>query len=154
MSASKNMLYLVDASESSTRSVSVEKNHKCLDFDNVKLLILELNEIYNNSKSPNWDNEDAEPISFVAFQQALKFIDLLPEGSTLPEISPDNDGYIEFEWFVDPASISFYVTPTDVILFVVYYSIDNRFSGRFNLNDGIPSWLIKQIKGLLNASSA
>ena len=48
---------------------------------------------------------------------------------------PDDDGYIEFEWYHNGLTFSFYITPSEVVLYAVFYSPNDRFSGRFTFQD-------------------
>lgn len=49
---------------------------------------------------PNWDGEDAEPISPLAVQTAMDFIRALPDNIPLPEFAPEPDGSISLDWIV------------------------------------------------------
>ena len=48
--------------------------------------------------NPNWDGNDAEPISDLAVSTAEIFIRALPSDIPLPEFAPDPDGSISLDW--------------------------------------------------------
>ncbi len=47
---------------------------------------------------PGWDANEAEPISKGAASRAADFIRALPESVPLPELAPEPDGSISFDW--------------------------------------------------------
>lgn len=101
-------------------------------------LIRKLNTVFTEAKCRNWNGENAEPISDATYYNAIKLISALPTNLPLPEILPDNDGYIEFEWHKHGKSFSLYVTDTNLVLYAGYYGKENRLSGRFNYEGDFP----------------
>lgn len=70
----------------------------------------ELFAVFTNGLQENWDGYGASPICHSTYNQALRFLQALPKGCPLPEVSADPDGEIAFEWFVAPRwefSVSF-----------------------------------------------
>lgn len=61
-------------------------------------LISELFELVEECSYGNWDGYDSDPISAQSFQIACDFIRSLPDAIPLPEISPEPDGSISFDW--------------------------------------------------------
>ena len=110
-----------------------------LNFNSIQNLYTRLTYVFEKAKVYDWDGDDAEPVSFTTYQQAVKFISYMPEGLEIPEITPDNDGYIEFEWYSNGKSFSFYVTGTNILLYASYFGINERFSGRRPFPDRFPT---------------
>ncbi len=94
-------------------------------------LIKSLNEVFAEAKIPNWDGENSESISDATYFNATKLLSVLPMILPSPEILPDNDGYIEFEWHNKGRSFSLYVTDSNLVLYAAYYGKGERLSGRF-----------------------
>ena len=66
----------------------------------------ELRVIYYECKEDNWDAQNAAAIPYKAIEEALYFIDSLPEEIPLPdEITPSSDGSIDLEWYENPRCI-------------------------------------------------
>ena len=60
-----------------------------------------IDELRRTAKEPNWDSEDAEPVSDEALSVALKVAATLPRNLPAPDIYPDPEGRIEFDWALD-----------------------------------------------------
>lgn len=79
------------------QKVSISFIHKILLAAKLK----ELNEIYRECSSPNWDGYNANPISEDTLYQAIGIIELLSNdylNLSIPDIAPEPDGDIAFEW--------------------------------------------------------
>ena len=66
--------------------------------------IAEIHRIAEECNHPNWDSYDALPTKSEAVETAIRFLDLLPDDVSMPDVSPDNDGEISFDWgqgFID-----------------------------------------------------
>jgi hypothetical protein len=57
-----------------------------------------LMDIYSECSRQNWDGYGAEPINPAAVEEALIVIDQLTSSITMPEIVPEPNGGIGFEW--------------------------------------------------------
>jgi hypothetical protein len=101
-------------------------------------LIKRLNEVFTEAKKHDWDGENAEPVSDATYHNATRLLSALPVSLPSPEILPDNDGYIEFEWHKNGKSFSLYVTDTNLVLFAGFYGKEDRLSGRFNYEEDFP----------------
>lgn len=53
---------------------------------------------YQDYNIPNWDGENAHPISTATIETARRFSRLLPRDTPAPDIAPGADGTIGFEW--------------------------------------------------------
>lgn len=68
-------------------------------------LLQSLAEIYEECSSEGWDGENAKPVSGGALLNALIFLNYLPLGTKLPEISPEVDGSFAFDWYKSPRQV-------------------------------------------------
>lgn len=84
-----------------------------------------LDDVWRDSRVPNWDGYGAAPVTFPVLATATTFLAALPETWPSPEIAADPDGEISFEWARDSHW-----------LFAVTVSGDRRLSyaGMFGLN--------------------
>ena len=55
-------------------------------------------ELYNECSTPGWDGTDADPICPATLDQAVRFIQAIPEDLPMPEISAEMDGAISMDW--------------------------------------------------------
>ena len=62
-------------------------------------LLQKVDELSQQCSQPGWDNEDAEPIGMQTHAIARRLLELLPNDTPLPVISPEPDGQINFEWY-------------------------------------------------------
>lgn len=60
-----------------------------------------LNDLYTETREPNWDGYGAEPIPDAAFKEATKLVKLLPLSLPRPVPLGEPDGSIGLEWYVD-----------------------------------------------------
>ena len=73
------------------------------NFAYVESLINEIKDIARDCCEHNWDCYDGYPITFVAVENAIKFISRLTKDNFLPkpEVMPLASGGIGFEWITD-----------------------------------------------------
>lgn len=67
-----------------------------------------LNRIYEvaaECSCASWDGEEGAAISPAVVNRAIHFIRVLPEDMTLPEVGPEPDGSISFDWIVGRARV-------------------------------------------------
>ncbi len=63
--------------------------------------LVRLQSIVTHFSIKNWDEYGALPVSGEAYKEAKDFIFLLADGGLpMPDISPEVDGGIEFEWYL------------------------------------------------------
>ncbi len=60
--------------------------------------IANLKETFQDCSSVNWDGYGAQPVSASAYTEALAFLNALPPHIPIPEVVPEPDGSIGFEW--------------------------------------------------------
>ena len=64
-----------------------------------------INELRKTAKEHNWDGEDGEPVSDEALSVALKVAANIPGYLPAPEIYPDPEGRIEFDWALENGTL-------------------------------------------------
>ncbi len=106
-----------------------------ISFNQLQGLLSKLHEVFIESKELN---ELGEPVSDAAYYNATRLLSALPADVDIPEILPDNDGYIEFEWREGDKNFSLYATDANLVLFAGFYGKDERLSGRFNFEGVFP----------------
>lgn len=112
-------------------------------------LIIKLSEVFQYARNADWDGEGADPVTDAVLFNTIKLFSVMPlDDLPLPEILPDNDGFLELEWY-DAASgknCSLYVTDSNLMLFAAYYDEEERLSGRFNYSGEFPHRVKQLIK--------
>ena len=58
----------------------------------------ELDSIFAECSAPNWDGYDGEPISLKTLKNAYMLMESLPDWAIIPNVMPEPDGCIAFEW--------------------------------------------------------
>jgi hypothetical protein len=77
---------------------------------------------------PNWDGEDAAPVSGEAVVRAREFVEALPRDLPQPEITAGRDGEVLFDWIKDQKRmVTAYVTTSGLIRFVYINNQENDF---------------------------
>ncbi len=65
--------------------------------------------------APGWDGYGAEPISRVAFHNAVRFLATFPSLIPPPQIVPTSEGGIQLEWHKQPVNVEIEFSPDDSI---------------------------------------
>lgn len=93
----------------------------------------------------NWDGYDANPVTPVSVACAVRFIDLLPESSSIPEIYVDPGGEFSFDWLeVRGGSFSISVSATHLNYAGIFGKEHLHDSAEFK--DEIPRPILELIK--------
>ena len=61
-------------------------------------LLIQLDEIYSECSSADWDNEGALPLNKKSYHAVRDFLKILPGHIALPEITPEPNGSLGLEW--------------------------------------------------------
>ena len=77
---------------------SVSQNETSITFGWKNDISSDLIEIFKDCSRPDWDGYGAMAVSYNEIDTARKFLWMLPESITTPEVSPDPDGAISFNW--------------------------------------------------------
>ena len=113
-------------------------NSSLISVRQLQGLLKELNKVFEECKVYDWDSFGAEPIADAVYFNATKVLSLLPVDLPKPDIIPDNDGFIEFEWQSNRRNFSLYITDTNLILYAGFYEQEDRLSGRFKFDNAFP----------------
>ena len=91
-SGSQYAIALIDSDFSSSPTLTLAQLKQCKK---------ELKNLLETAGKPDWDGEDADPVTEDVIKAAEKVIDELPRDSGVPEISADPEGNVEFDWHLD-----------------------------------------------------
>lgn len=92
--------YQVENSRDQFERVSPDAYTVSFSFDHTALnnTLDQLDEVFIECRIPNWDGNGAVPLSSALYKKAEQFIQALPVKFPVPEIVPEPDGEIAFEW--------------------------------------------------------
>jgi hypothetical protein len=62
-----------------------------------------LREIEKDCALPGWDGEKAVPVAGIVVEHAKLIVNSIPFTVVSPELSPQSNGKIAFEWYGDPS---------------------------------------------------
>ena len=112
--------------------------------------VRELNCVFEECSVSDWDGYGAQPVSPESYGKAKQFIEALPWGFPLPEISADPDGEISFEWYSSPSKIfSVSVSPNNELSYAGLFGA-RRTHGTEVFHDEIPEILLSHIKRVIS----
>ena len=115
----------------------------------------ELARVYRESQEIASDEEySAKPLLKEAYVQADKMISLLPSQFPAPEISPEPDGRVGFEWYVEKGlSLVISVGADNTIYYAGRFGNQNKANGSERFKDAIPKAILDNLTRLF-ASNA
>lgn len=96
------------ASESAayvTTQAEKGRRHLQNSFTGGKKAFEELCEVADQCREHGWDGYSALPITQETYQVAYRFLESLPLGTPLPDVSAEPDGHITFEWYASPRRV-------------------------------------------------
>ncbi len=64
-------------------------------------IVGEIDAVAADCSTENWNGENSEPIGDKTVANAKKFVSLFPDDIPLPDVVPEPDGSIGFEWDFD-----------------------------------------------------
>jgi hypothetical protein len=74
--------------------------------------------VFEESNTPGWDGDSAEPISHETYLNAYRFLEALPPGIQIPSVGVEPDGHMTLEWHKGPRqTISISVSPDGFLYF-------------------------------------
>ena len=122
-------------------------------IDRERPRVLFLDKKYLDYLEPNWDGEGAKPITNRTLANADRFMAQLAEGALLPELTPEADGYIEFEWYVDPDNVfSISFGPSNIVSYSGVFGGVSRAYGAEEFSNGIPETIWAYIRRITDVS--
>lgn len=122
-------------------------NANVISYDPLESALQLLVEVYEKYSDKDWDGYSALPISTEVYYEAQEFLKLLDEHQLpFPDISPEVDGGIEFEWYLRPDylfTISF--TGKGIIGYSGLFEKGNTSYGTEKFHQTIPSTICQHI---------
>ena len=104
-----------------------------------ELLFDEILEVWREHQEVGWDGESAPPVSRDAVSTALEFARLLPLELEKPEVVPENDGSIGFEWRSDDCILAMSFLPNGYYTFAGHFPKKQKLHGSGQFDDTVPS---------------
>jgi len=78
---------------------TIETLRRAITWNHAESAINSLYEMYDDCSEPGWDGYGSEAVDQVTFDEAYKFLNSLPSWISMPEIVPESNGDIGFEWY-------------------------------------------------------
>jgi hypothetical protein len=114
--------------------------------------IFELSEVYKSCAMPDWDGEGAEPIPFLAYQEAARFLRLLPMIFPMPDVVPEPNGQVGFEWRLKKRHMFVVaIGGNQSMTFAGLFGSDSGVHGTEPFFDAIPESIIANLQRLYSS---
>jgi hypothetical protein len=114
------------------------------------IILAELQKNYDSCKEDGWDGLDAYSISEKTFKCATDLVINLPLGIKAPDIIPETDGDITFEWSTDNKNFISVSVGDDNVIFYNALIKSIAFNGTLKFTGLWPVSVIDIIKSLLD----
>lgn len=100
-----------------------------------RTLINEIFETYWLAQDPGWDGYDATPISPIAVNRAIQFLDSSRfDRIPVPDVTPEPDGELALEWYGNAGSVfSISFGQTNTISYAGLYADKSKIHGVENI---------------------
>ena len=110
-------------------------------------LVRELFEIYDDCSSVNWDGYNSRPLTKKSLSEAETFIRAMPIWLPTPEIVPEPDGDIGFQWsFGKDRILTVSLSGKNIVTYAaILGSAERKKYGTEPFNNTIPEEIIKGI---------
>jgi hypothetical protein len=106
----------------------------------------ELDRVYSECVSRNWDGYDALPVSVDTYALAQQFLDALPPGTPLPSFGALPDGHLTAEWHRAPRwTLSVQIGPDAELNFAVLFG-DRKICGSEPFFGDVPDLIVNLIR--------
>lgn len=135
-------------------SASLEDIRRDVKIENVTFgaslteALNELDEIALDASIDNWDGYGAKKINKESYIDAQRFLNNLPVGIEMPEISVHPDGEVSFEWYKKKGYIlSISISPNDEIAYACRLGLSKKHGIEY-FGDDIPETILEKIKKL------
>jgi hypothetical protein len=97
----------------------------------------------------DWDGYNAQPISIKAYSEASKLLRILPNSFPMPDICPEPNGGIGFEWYKEKGfSFLVSVNGQNMITYVGRFGKNTYFYGTEFFRDSLPKIVLDGLKRL------
>lgn len=117
------------------------------------LALTSLKEVFGDCSEVDWDGYNALPISYKAYCEAEKLLELLPPHLPIPEIVPEPTGEIGLEWYREKQYVFVIsVGGNNIITYAGIFGEGNRTNGTEIFFESIPCNIINYILRLFPES--
>ncbi|HAX99292.1 MAG TPA: hypothetical protein DCY12_10510 [Candidatus Atribacteria bacterium] len=129
---------------------SISSNMEFESYLKSKELNHALEAIFQECSQKNWDGYDASPISEETYLEAKKFIKMLCSlPFPLPEILPEPDGQIGFEWFKEKNNLfTISLTEKNLIYYAGIFGENGETCGKEKFTDSMPKVILDNLSRL------
>lgn len=118
-------------------------------YKRIANLIELLVDIYSDCNQTGWDGYNAQPITESALIDAIRLYSLLPKDIIQPEVTPEPDGSIGFEWYTNAwRTLSMSVNGDNIIVFSGLFGGNDTDHGHKPLADKLDPSLVSMIDRL------
>ena len=125
---------------------AVDSLRKSVTWDYLSGVRAALKEIYLECSEAGWDGYDALPVTQETYDEAVRFLSALPSWLSMPEIVPEPDGDIGFEWnFGKNRLLVASVDGTNRITYAGLLGTGNKAHGTEVFDGSIPQTLIDHV---------
>lgn len=83
------------------KTVGPDENRSIVLDESREALRRNLCDCWASAMNSGWDGYDAAPLPYETLQNALAFASTLPWNANAPELAPESDGCISFDWYLD-----------------------------------------------------
>lgn len=125
---------------------AVASLRKSVTWDYLGGVLAALKETYQECSEEGWDGYGARPVTQETYDEAIRFLSALPSWLPAPEIVPEPDGDIGFEWnFGKNRMLAVSVDGTNRITYAGLLGTGNKSYGTEVFNGSIPQTLVDHV---------
>lgn len=110
-------------------------------------------EIYHERRKHGWDGYDADPIRQDALNSAFTLVALLPEEVNKPDIVPESNGRISFEWQGEPGNIVSVEVGNNKLVYASVIDAEIKRHGQEPFCNRFPSEVLSLLKSRFTPGS-
>ena len=113
-----------------------------------------LDRVWIDAAVDNWDGYGAKALSPAAYEHAWAFLQTLPTTTPVPDVVPEPDGEIAFEWDYGPWRIlSVSIGPTGLLSYAALYGKTSKQHGTEKFVDRLPGAIVGCLDRLVAAGN-
>lgn len=106
-----------------------------------------LSNIFEECKESGWDGRNAKAVSASTFAHANRFLFSLPSSLPVPDVVPEPDGEIGFEWSKEPKRIfSVSISPNGLLSYAGLIGRTSKTHGTEIFDDTVPQVILDAIR--------
>jgi hypothetical protein len=112
-----------------------------------------LSETFDECNAPGWNGSAARAVSNQTFENARRFLSILPSSVPVPDVMAEPDGEIAFEWRAANKSVfSVSVGEADTIAFAGLFGYGSKQHGTEPFDDTIPPVVLNAIRRVFHGT--